>query len=158
MIRIGVFSDSHGDLESLRIAVENAGKLELAIHGGDFYEDLVKVLKGTDVIYKGVCGNVDFIRSAPVEQRIEIGGLSIFVTHGHRYDVKHDLQGLFYRGLELEVDLCLFGHTHIAQVVQKEGLILMNPGSVSLPKNRQSPSYGLIEIEHKIPNCTIINF
>jgi hypothetical protein len=158
MIRIGVFSDSHGDLNALKRAVDHAGRLDMAIHCGDYFEDIVKVLEDTPIVYEGVCGNVDVVRHAPLEQQLEIGGLSIFITHGHIFDVKHDLNRLFYKGLELQVDICLFGHTHIAQIIEKEGLILMNPGSVTRPKAQQKASYGIIEIEHKIPNCRTISF
>lgn len=158
MIRIGVFSDSHGDLAALERAVNHAGKLDLAIHCGDYYEDIVKVLAGTDLAYEGVCGNVDVVRHAPAEQLLEIGGLSIFVSHGHHFDVKYDLNRLFYKGLEVKADICLFGHTHVSLIIEKEGLILMNPGSVTRPKGHHKPSYGLIEIEHKIPNCRTIHF
>lgn len=157
-MRIGVFSDSHGDLTALKRAVDHAGSLDFAIHCGDYYEDLVKVFGHTQTPYEGVCGNVDFVRHAPLEQQLALGGLSIYVTHGHLYDVKYDLNRLFYKSLELEVDICLFGHTHIAQVIEKDGLILMNPGSVARPKGGQKASYGIIEIEHKIPNCRTFNF
>ena len=158
MIRIGVFSDSHGDIAVLKRAIKHAGKLDMALHLGDSYEDLVKALSGTALSHDGVCGNVDIIRHKPLEQLLEIGGVSIFITHGHVYDVKHDLSRLFYKGLEVEADVCLFGHSHIAGVTENEGLILMNPGSVARPKGDHKPSYGLIEIEDKIPNCRTISF
>ncbi len=158
MMRIGVFSDSHGDLEALKRAVDHAGHLDFAIHCGDYYEDIVKVLGNTPILYEGVCGNVDFVRHAPLEQLLNLGGVSIYVSHGHLFDVKYDLNRLFYKGLEVQADICLFGHTHVAQILEKEGLILMNPGSVTRPKGGKKVSYGLIEIEHKIPNCRTIIF
>ncbi len=160
MIRVGVFSDSHGDLTGLKEALLHAGSLDLVLHCGDNYEDLVKAvaMSGVDAPYNGVCGNVDIVRHAPNELELEVGGVKLFVTHGHLYDVKHSLNRLYYKSLEVSADICLFGHTHIATVLQHDDLILMNPGSIARPKGGQKRSYGLIEIEQKIPNCRTIYF
>lgn len=158
MVRIGVFSDSHGNLEALKRAISHAGPLDYIIHCGDGCEDLEKVLTGPTPERVAVGGNCDFVRSVPTERVIEVLGRSILITHGHKYDVKYNYNRLFYRALELSVNIVVFGHTHEAILIENEGILLMNPGSVGRPNYAQKPSYGLLEIEHNILNYTIINF
>lgn len=157
MIRIGVFSDSHGFKAQLEKAVGLAGRLDLAIHCGDGGEDLESVLdpQTPRIIVRGNCD----LRSKYPEQVVEIvAERTIMAVHGHQYDVKFDYNRLFYKGLEQNANIVLFGHTHIAEIIENQGIILMNPGSVVRPTQGGKPSFGLIEIEHKIPNCRIINF
>lgn len=162
MIRIGVFSDSHGDTKALARAFAHAraqfGPLDYVIHCGDGAKDLLQIdLKATSAVY-AVRGNCDFDESYAKEKHVEIAERSVFICHGHQYDVKFDKTRLFYKSLELGAHITFFGHTHIAEIIENEGLILFNPGSVTRPKIGQTPSYGLVEIEHKILNCRIINF
>jgi len=52
---------------------------------------------------------------------------TIFATHGHIYN-QNNLPPL-YKG-----DVLLNGHTHIAECIEHENYVYMNPGSISLPK------------------------
>lgn len=157
MIRIGVFSDSHGFKEQLARAVSLAGQIDLAIHCGDGGEDL-EALLDPEVPRIIVRGNCDLRSRFPEGVVHQVAEHTIFITHGHLYDVKYDYTRLFYKALELGANIVLFGHTHICEIVENQGLILMNPGSVVRPSIGSKSSFGLIEIEHKIPNCRIINF
>ncbi|MGI6697547.1 MAG: YfcE family phosphodiesterase [Clostridia bacterium] len=60
--------------------------------------------------------------------------------------MKDGLNTLYYKGQELGADIVLFGHTHSSQIVSVEGMVLLNPGSVSKPRNTKRPTYGIIEI------------
>ena len=42
-------------------------------------------------------------------------------------------------------DILIHGHTHVLRAEQKEGYILLNPGSVSIPKEGNPPTYGIYE-------------
>jgi hypothetical protein len=44
------------------------------------------------------------------------------------------MNNIYYRGRELNADIVLFGHTHQQLVEKEDDMILMNPGSISLPK------------------------
>ena len=57
------------------------------------------------------------------EKIIEVCGKKIFITHGHFYGVKEGMQRLLYRGLELKVDIALYGHTHISNILFEEGML-----------------------------------
>ena len=72
----------------------------------------------------------------------------MLITHGDRYGVKYELNNLYYRALEAEVDIALFGHTHIPYMEEVKGIWLFNPGSASLPRMSKN-SIGFIEIDEK---------
>jgi putative phosphoesterase len=67
-------------------------------------------------------------------------GRTIFVTHGHLY---HEAKlPPLARG-----DILLSGHTHIPKAVAADGVLCVNPGSVSIPKEGSTHSY--MVYEHK---------
>lgn len=61
-----------------------------------------------------------------------------FVTHGHLWNEQH-LPPL------LAGDIFISGHTHIPVLEERNGFILLNPGSPSIPKGGSEPGYAIIE-------------
>lgn len=61
----------------------------------------------------------------------------IFMTHGHLYEEMNWLN---------EKDVYLFGHIHLP-IAKREEHVMLNPGSISLPKEKNVPSYGVIEYD-----------
>ena len=61
-------------------------------------------------------------------------GCRIYATHGHVYHPDHlpPLQA---------GDILLYGHTHIPAWIQQDGILCLNPGSVSIPKEHSSRGY-----------------
>ena len=107
---------------------------DVLIHLGDNIDDVQELENGFKGEVYAVAGNCDYSTKYPKETIIEVNGRKIFFTHGDLYGVKSSINNIYYRGRELEVDIVLFGHTH-QQIIEKEkGIILMNPGSVSLTK------------------------
>ncbi len=58
---------------------------------------------------------------------IELGGRFVYLTHGHVYG--EDNPPKLRRG-----DILIQGHTHVQRCVEKDGVLFLNPGSVSIPK------------------------
>ncbi len=58
---------------------------------------------------------------------IELGGRFAYLTHGHIYG--EDNPPKLKRG-----DILIQGHTHIQRCVEKDGIMFLSPGSVSIPK------------------------
>lgn len=69
---------------------------------------------------------------------LAIDGLTFYATHGHVYN-ENNLPP-FHEG-----DILIHGHTHVLKAEQKEGYILLNPGSVSIPKEGNPPTYAVLE-------------
>ncbi|MEO3945403.1 phosphodiesterase [Gorillibacterium sp. CAU 1737] len=64
-------------------------------------------------------------------------GRRIFATHGHHHHLE-DLPAL------TAGDVFIQGHTHVPVAEKRGEVYVLNPGSVSLPKENHPPSYGLI--------------
>ena len=41
--------------------------------------------------------------------------------------------------------MLIHGHTHVLRAEKREGYILLNPGSVSIPKEGNPPTYAILE-------------
>lgn len=143
---IAVISDSHNNIRAIEAVKKCIEKSDVLIFLGDGEEDISKITEN----YKGeiysVKGNCDLSNKNPEERIIEICNNRIFICHGHKYGVKHNYNNIYYRGRELEADIVLFGHTHIAMIEEFDKITLMNPGSISHSYSEFRNSLGFIEI------------
>ncbi|MCM0650731.1 metallophosphoesterase [Clostridium swellfunianum] len=146
-MKIAVISDTHRHRYSLNQIVKLIDDTDMLIHLGDNVED-VETFQAN---YKGkiinVRGNCDFTSFTPAERLEEIEGKKVYITHGHRYDVKYGLLKLKYRAKEVGADIVLFGHTHEFTEIYEDGIWFINPGSASLPRD-SSKSIVILEISH----------
>lgn len=132
---IGIVSDTHRIKEYIKKACEYTKDCDLVIHLGDNIEDAAEIKQyyGGKII--NVRGNCDFTKDVPSERIEIIENKKFFITHGHNYNVKSNMINLKYKALEIGADVVLFGHTHIAQIVEDDGILFINPGSVSMPRD-----------------------
>ena len=156
-MKILVLSDSHSGSSFMRYCVDTV-KPEHIIHLGDFYED-GKVLAELypHLRVHQVPGNGDWYGDAKAEPRTmcyDIGGVRIYMTHGHLQGVKGGLERLLREAAEMSAQVVTFGHTHEALCFQtEEGAWVMNPGSC----RSWSGSAGIIEItDKKVSACHIV--
>ena len=90
------------------------------------------------IAIRGNCdGEVDqMVLSFPMLEDFAVlfaDGYSLFLTHGHHLEeAKVHLH---------EGDVLLYGHTHVPDFTRTDGVTLVNPGSVSIPKNNSPHSY-----------------
>lgn len=134
MTKLFVFSDSHGKTDRLhRLVARLEG--DYFIHCGDFGMDL----QGNNVFH--VRGNCDPWSKAPLEVLLQIEERTIWITHGHKQRIKSGLHSLLYGAQEKGADIVLFGHSHEMTAVEEQGVLLLNPGSISLPPPGQPASY-----------------
>jgi hypothetical protein len=149
MIRILVVSDSHGMIEHAVETIKKDGSFDRMIHLGDEVDDAIRLSRRLKIDQLDlVIGNCDYVGQGPEEKILDIDGVKILMTHGHRYGVKYTLDKLYYRAREADARIALFGHTHQRKMEEERGLILFNPGSLSLPRDWQEKrkSYGIIQI------------
>lgn len=133
MMRIGVFSDSHGDSEALDELLEKMGHVDAVCFLGDVAKDAdhlrdrLSGMPGQPQLY-AVRGNNDYYSTCqlPWEQLIELDGVRIYMTHGHR---AAGYMGLVYKAQEMEARVAMFGHTHVPFCEVQRGVMLLNPGS-----------------------------
>ena len=98
---------------------------------------------------QAVRGNCDFGGTFPLLNGLDIAGKHIVMTHGHRYGVKSGYAGLIRMGQEMDADILLFGHTHIAHYEELDGMHILNPGPACA-------GYGLIQIKDGEISCALI--
>ncbi|MEK5489635.1 phosphodiesterase [Paenibacillus sp. FSL R7-0297] len=65
-------------------------------------------------------------------------GRKIYATHGHGFSIDN-LPALSPR------DVFIQGHTHLPVADMREGIVVLNPGSISLPKENNPNSYGILD-------------
>ena len=70
--------------------------------------------------------------------QLNIHDKKFFFTHGHIYHKDH---------IPKHVDVLVYGHLHTGFMEEHEGLICVNTGSLSLPKNHTPHSYVVIDEE-----------
>jgi len=141
MIRIGVMSDSHGASDKVRRAFDRMTDCSVIVHLGDHAQD-VERLKNTHgkQIYS-VAGNCDWFSNEENMRLMEMEGVRIMLTHGHREGVKNGLLHLSLKAEELKVQLACYGHTHIPKVDNDGECIFVNPGAL------RDGRYAIIELE-----------
>lgn len=148
-MKVLLFSDSHGNNANIAEAAKREAPYDHAIHMGDSamkYAEIEKIL-GVPVAF--VNGNCDWGNEFPTEKTISLGGVRIFMTHGHEYRVQYDMGIFDYKVRSEECDIALFGHTHVPYEDGVDGKIIFNPGSISSPRTYDArPSYGVMVIEN----------
>lgn len=135
-MKILVLSDTHlYRLEDLPNGVlRRLGSADLVIHAGDFdtyefYSELKEAIKLEAVA--GNCDDFEITQELPETAKLDVEGLRIGVTHMPIFD---DFSDLVYKARELEVDVMIFGHTHRPFLKKICDVVLLNPGSPTLPR------------------------
>ena len=147
-MKILVFSDSHGNFLNMKKAVESHPRTDMIVFLGDGLRDAGRLFdEYKEIPHVAVKGNCDLTGNAGAEvfldeQTVDLGGLRMFVCHGHKYGVKSSELGLWLCAKEKGATLALFGHTHCPYERVYEGIRLFNPGSIGMG------NYGIIYIEN----------
>lgn len=150
-MKILVIGDTHRRIEHVVDLIYDLKDIDRIIHLGDLVGDarfLEETLPNIPIDYiRGNCDFLDF--DVPEEKVVLISGKRIWFTHGHDYDVKRTYHRICEKAEINKADIALFGHTHASYIGHHENLLLMNPGSISEPRDQYMPSFGIIEINEK---------
>ena len=149
-MRILIISDTHRYHEPLDGILKNDGPFDMLIHCGDLEgeEDQIERLTGPTFACVMVPGNNDFFCTLPRERVLKIAGLNIWITHGHNYYVSMDPSILMSEAYDRGMNIVMFGHTHKPLVDESGPVTLINPGSLTYPRqNGRRPSYIVMEVE-----------
>ena len=145
-MKILVISDTHGYIDRVAEALRRERPVDAVIHCGDIegQEHMLEKIAGCPCYM--VTGNNDWASHLKREITTSFDNVRVFITHGHRYGVSLGNERIREEADNRQVDLCLFGHTHRPVVETSGGLTLMNPGSLSYPRQAgRKPTYGIIE-------------
>ena len=161
-MKIGVMSDTHGNVVYFEKAMNYLKYCDVLLHGGDILnhgprnpitegynpEELFEKLNKLEnlIIAKGNCdSDVDqMVLNHPIQNSYvvsQFGETRIILTHGY-IDSKEEM---IEKAKKMNGDILIFGHTHVKELFLDENLVVMNPGSTTLPKDG-THSVGIIEI------------
>ncbi len=147
-MKILVISDTHGSCRNLRRVLEETGSVDLLIHCGDVEDDEALICQMAGCPAYMVSGNNDYFNDLPDERLLEICGKRIFISHGHNYGVFLNTRRIYEEGLKRGANLILFGHTHRPVLKQRGRVMLLNPGSLTFPRQEgRCPTYAVVTID-----------
>lgn len=153
-MRIGVFSDSHGDISNARRFFDALAPLDCLFHLGDYAADGEKLAKFFCCPAYTVRGNCDFRSDVPLERQVDLGGKRFLLLHSHQY---YFMDALLYRGEEVHADMIIYGHTHVPDLSADGSRLLLNPGSLSRPRGGSKENCALILLDDTGLNVRFVN-
>lgn len=133
-MKILIVSDTHGRNDNLVRVLEREGPISGLIHCGDVEGEEDTIREMADCPVYMVSGNNDYFSDLPDEIEIELGGCRMFISHGHMYGVYLDLKKIWEEGYSRDVQVIAFGHIHRPVLKEIRGITLVNPGSLSYPR------------------------
>ncbi|WP_390404955.1 YfcE family phosphodiesterase [Lacticaseibacillus jixiensis] len=145
-MQIVVVSDTHGDRTILEQILTYAPEAAAYFYCGD------SELPASDPLwqtYHVVAGNMDFDSDYPLTDTEVLASVTVFMTHGHRFNVNFTLDPLIAAAQAAKADIALFGHTHQLGVEMHDGILVLNPGSIAQPRGEFANlhgTYALIDI------------
>jgi putative phosphoesterase len=148
----GVISDTHGELS--RPAWNALAGVDGILHAGDVGK--IAVLHDLERIapVNAVRGNMDRYGPTgrlPVSQAAQVGTSSLVY-------VIHDLNNLDLDPAAAGFQAVVFGHTHRPSIEWRNGVLFLNPGSVSQPRAGHQPSFARITVEGDRLDAEIVYF
>lgn len=146
-MKILIVSDTHRKNDNYFKLVERVHP-DMVIHCGDSEGSEYALSQAAGCPVQIVMGNNDFFCDLPRELEFTIEGLRIWVTHGHNYYVSMNLETIKSEARHRGVDVVMFGHTHRPYLEEADDLVVLNPGSLSYPRQEgRRATYAMMEID-----------
>lgn len=151
-MKILIVSDTHRKDESLHKIIDETRPLDMLIHLGDSEGSEEKIAgwipSGCDL--QMVLGNNDFFSDLDREKEVKIGKNKVLLTHGHYYNVSLGTERLEQEAEDRGCDIAMYGHTHRPFYEVRNGITILNPGSLSYPRQEgRKPSYMIMETDEQ---------
>lgn len=154
-MKIGIISDTHGCVETWReVYSRYFADADLIIHAGDVLyhgprntipaeynpKALAEELNACPVPIIAACGNCDaevdgMVLAFPVQAPyayVFADGRRIVVDHGHHLDDSSKWE----TAKRMKAAVLITGHTHLAGLEKRDGIIWLNPGSPGMTKRQ----------------------
>ena len=154
MKRVAVFADTHNMFSRLPLALERLGSVDLLFHLGDYAIDAERIAQELGgVPFFAVKGNND-VGSVYPRKRIEhVEDAWIMLVHGDGY---HSVYQIISQARDNRCAAVLFGHTHVPLLQADGEVLIVNPVSISLPRQGSKPSCALLEVDGRDVNVKMI--
>ena len=131
----------------------------MVVHCGDVEGSELLISGAAGCPVEMVQGNNDFFSELPREREFTIGRYKVWLTHGHNYYIAMSNEMIKEEARARHVDIVMCGHTH-RPVVEIDGdITLVNPGSISYPRQEnRKPSYVIMDIDREGEAHYTINY
>lgn len=149
-MRVLLVSDSHGRNQNMEKVIRKVSPFDLLIHLGDLEgsEGYLETIAPCPV--EMVAGNNDFFSRLPREKIITLGKYKVFLTHGHNHYVNYGYSRLRDAARQNGCAFALFGHIHRPVYDVDDEITVVNPGSISMPRqDNRRPSYAILDVDRK---------
>lgn len=161
-MKLFFISDIHGSVHYLNKAVERFEKEQadfMVILGDHLYhgarnplpkeynpKEVIEILNSFSDKIISIKGNCDsevdqMVLNFPIMANystILYGDRRLFLTHGHIYN-ENNMPKL------RDKDVFIYGHTHIPKAEKMDNIFVINPGSITFPKENNPHTYGVLE-------------
>lgn len=149
-MKIGILADTHiRQGRSLPSFVWNSfADVEMIFHAGDILTE--SVLEELSVLAPVVAvkGNGDWLLSNLPDKTITTAGnIKIGITHGYLGRGKNTPERAYNNFRGVQVDLIIFGHSHVPFKSVYHGITLFNPGSPTDRRGQPNYSLGILTVE-----------
>lgn len=135
-MKILIVSDTHRVHKYLDKMFEIEGSADLLIHLGDVEGGEYYIEQTAGCPIHMVAGNNDWFTQLPKEKEIRLGNKKALITHGHYYHVSSGYDRIIQEALRRKVNIVMFGHIHRPVQEERHGILLLNPGSISFPRQQ----------------------
>jgi putative phosphoesterase len=139
---IGIISDTHSRLNQATLNIFKG--VDIIIHAGDIgAPEILEVLEHTAPVI-AVRGNMDggsWINDLPDTRVVKVGKVLLYVLHD-LYELDLDPQAGGFSAV-------ISGHTHRPAIEEQNGVLYLNPGSISYPGYADRATIVLLQVKGK---------
>jgi len=95
----------------------------------------------------------------PLKNELFVAGHKVVLVHGHNHSLYSGVSSLVQEAEKSEADILFYGHSHIpacgCSAAKNGSVMLVNPGSCSIPRAGQPPSFTLVDVKKgkQITDC-----
>jgi len=145
-LEIIIASDNHSEKNGLAKVLAHHAGADYFLHCGDSNLEADLELMRPFIAVKG---NTDLWQDYPNDEKIKLAtGEKIWMTHGHRFSVNEGTDKLLIKAKKMRrvPAMILYGHTHKVDVNMQAGILIINPGSIALPRDGYRGTYARLRI------------
>ena len=147
-MKIGVLSDTHltSVTEDFKKTLKKQfGDMDMIIHGGDMTSVAVHdYLSNWELrVVRGNMDDYELGAILPVKRVELIMGKKVGIIHGR--GSPHNIEDVVFSEFK-DVDIIIFGHSHVPANVRRGGVVMFNPGSYRGSYSHKG-TVGMIEID-----------
>lgn len=154
-MKLIVLSDTHMPKKGKQLPLRLMQELEATdaiIHAGDWSSMEVYDMLSKYAPVKGVYGNIEdenVVENLPKNELLELNGFRIGIVHGHG-EKKTTERRAYDTFAEEDVDVIIFGHSHIPLLRYFKKVLLLNPGSPTDKRTQPYNSFAILHIDEEI--------